>query len=71
MTPLSREWFQLVNSILGDPSVFRRTMTETRRLSIVLTLPEVEALRRQLRPGEGMNELLRRIVNDRIATPSR
>ena len=41
-------------------------MTETRRLSIILTLPEVESLRRQLRPGEGMNDLLRRIVNDRI-----
>lgn len=45
-------------------------MTETRRLSIVLTLPEVEALRRHLRPGEGMNDLLRRIVNDRISTPT-
>ena len=42
---------------------------ETRRLTLVLTLPEVEALRHQLRPGEGMNDLLRRIVNDRIATP--
>ena len=41
-------------------------MTETRRLTLILTLPEVEALRRQLRPGEGMNDLLRRIVNDRI-----
>lgn len=39
---------------------------ETRRLTIVLPLAEVEALRRQLRPGEGMNELLRRIINDRI-----
>ena len=44
---------------------------ETRRLTVVLSLPEVEALRRQLRPGEGMNDLLRRIVNDRIATPLR
>lgn len=43
----------------------------TRRLTLVLTLPEVEALRRQLRPGEGMNDLLRRIVNDRITAPSR
>ena len=46
-------------------------MAETRRLTIVLNLPEVEALRRQLRPGEGMNDLLRRIINDRIAAPSR
>jgi hypothetical protein len=45
-------------------------MTPTRRLSIVLTLPEIEALRRQARPGEGMNELLRRIVNDRIHNPT-
>jgi hypothetical protein len=45
-------------------------MTETRRLSIVLTLPEIEALRRQLRPGEGMNDLLRRIVNDRLHNPT-
>jgi hypothetical protein len=27
MSPLGREWFQLVNSILDDPSAFRRTMT--------------------------------------------
>jgi hypothetical protein len=48
-------------------------MTTTRRLTICLTLPEVEALRCQLRPGEGMNDLLRRIVNDRInsTAPSR
>jgi hypothetical protein len=39
---------------------------ETRRLTVVLPLPEVEALRRELKPGEGMNELLRRIINDRI-----
>lgn len=43
---------------------------ETRRLTIVLPLPEVEALRRQLRPGEGMNQLLRRIINDRIHNPT-
>ena len=43
---------------------------ETRRLTLVLALPEVEALRRQLRRGEGMNELLRRIVNDRIHNPT-
>jgi hypothetical protein len=45
-------------------------MTETRRLTLILTLPEVEALRRQLRLGEGMNDLLRRIVNDRINNPT-
>ena len=45
-------------------------MTETRRLTLVLPLPEVEALRRQLRPGEGMNQLLRRIINDRIHNPT-
>jgi hypothetical protein len=44
------------------------TTMETRRLTILLTLPEVEALRRQLRPEEGMNDLLRRIVHDRIHT---
>ena len=43
---------------------------ETRRLTLLLPLPEVEALRRQLRPGEGMNELLRRIINDRIHNPT-
>jgi hypothetical protein len=42
----------------------------TRRLTLVLTLPEVESLRRQLRPGEGMNDLLRRIANDRIHNPT-
>lgn len=39
---------------------------ETRRLTIVLPLAEVEALRQHLRPGEGMNDLLRRIVAERI-----
>ena len=43
---------------------------ETRRLTLILPLPEVEALRRQLRPGEGMNDLLRRTVNDRIHNPT-
>jgi hypothetical protein len=43
---------------------------ETRRLTVVVPLPQVEALRRLLRPGEGMNELLRRIVNDRIHNPT-
>jgi hypothetical protein len=45
-------------------------VTPTRRLTLLLTLPEIEALRRQLRPGEGMNDLLRRIVNDRIHNPT-
>jgi hypothetical protein len=46
---------------------------ETRRLTVVLPLPQIESLRRQLRPGEGMNDLLRRIVNDRLnsTAPSR
>jgi hypothetical protein len=43
---------------------------ETRRLTLLLPLPEIEALRRQLRPGEGMNDLLRRIVSDRIHSPT-
>jgi hypothetical protein len=43
---------------------------ETRRLTVVLPLPQVEALRRLQRPGEGMNDLLRRIVNDRIHNPA-
>ena len=43
---------------------------ETRRLTLLLPLPEVEALRRQLRPGEGMNQLLRRIIHDRIHNPA-
>jgi hypothetical protein len=45
-------------------------MTPTRRLTLILTLPEIESLRRQLRPGEGMNDLLRRIVNDRLHNPT-
>jgi hypothetical protein len=36
--------------------------TETRRLTVVLPLPEVERLRKLCRPGEGMNELLRRVL---------
>jgi len=36
---------------------------ETRRLTVVLPLPQIEALRQQLRPGEGMNELLKRLID--------
>jgi hypothetical protein len=38
--------------------------TETRRLTVVLPLPEVERLRRLCRPGEGMNELLKRLLQE-------
>ena len=38
--------------------------TETRRLTVVLPLPEVERLRRLCRPGEGMNELLKRVLQE-------
>ena len=41
---------------------------ETRRLTVALPVHQVNALRRLQRPGEGMNELLKRIVNDRITT---
>jgi hypothetical protein len=39
---------------------------ETRRLTVLLPLPQIDALRRELKPGEGMNELLKRIIADRI-----
>jgi hypothetical protein len=38
--------------------------TETRRLSVVLPLTEVERLRRLCRPGEGMNEMLKRLLQE-------
>jgi hypothetical protein len=38
--------------------------TETRRLTVVLPLPEVERLRGLCRPGEGINELLRRVLQE-------
>lgn len=44
-------------------------MTETRRLTVVLPLPQVEALRRLQRPGEGMNELLKRLITELTAAP--
>ena len=44
-------------------------MTETRRLTVVLPLPQVEALRRLQRPGEGMNELLKRLLAELTGTP--
>jgi hypothetical protein len=40
----------------------------TRRLTVVVTLQQVEALRRQLRPGEGMNELLHRLIDQATTT---
>ena len=47
-------------------------MTETRRLTVLVPLPQIEALRQQLRPGEGMNELLKRLIDQAttIATPT-
>ena len=36
--------------------------TETRRITVVLPLPLVERLRRQLKPGEGMNEYVKRVL---------
>jgi hypothetical protein len=41
---------------------------ETRRLTVVVTIPQVEALRRLLRPGEGMNELLKRLIEKETHT---
>ena len=43
---------------------------ETRRLTVVLPIPQVEALRRQLRPGEGMNELLKRLIDQATTVPT-
>jgi hypothetical protein len=45
---------------------------ETRRLSVVVPVQQVEALRRLQRPGEGMNELLKRLIDQAttIATPT-
>jgi hypothetical protein len=37
---------------------------ETRRLTVLVPLPQVEALRRLQRPGEGMNELLKRLIDE-------
>jgi hypothetical protein len=36
--------------------------SETRRLTVVLTVAEVERLRQYLQPGESMNELLKRVL---------
>ena len=38
------------------------TTTETRRLTVVLPLTEVERLRAFLMPGESMADLLRRVL---------
>jgi len=46
------------------------TATSTRRLTVVVTLQQVEALRRQQRPGEGMNELLKRLLTELTTAPS-
>ena len=42
-------------------------MTETRRLTVVLPVQQVEALRRLQRPGEGMNEMLKRLLTELAA----
>jgi hypothetical protein len=42
---------------------------ETRRLTVLVTLQQVEALRQLLRPGEGMNELLKRVLMERLEVP--
>lgn len=42
---------------------------ETRRLTVVLPVQQVEALRRLQRPGEGMNELLKRLLAELTAAP--
>ena len=38
--------------------------TETRRLTVLLPLAEVERLRKLCRPGEGMNEMLKRLLQE-------
>jgi hypothetical protein len=38
--------------------------SETRRLTVVLPLPEVERLRAHLHPGESMSDLLRRVLQE-------
>lgn len=38
--------------------------TETRRLTVVLPLPEVERLRQHLQPGESMADLLRCVLQE-------
>jgi|LakMenE18May11ns_1017448.scaffolds.fasta_scaffold6900964_1 hypothetical protein len=39
---------------------------ETRRLTVVLTVAEVAKLRPLLKPDEGMNELLKRVMMERL-----
>jgi hypothetical protein len=41
---------------------------ETRRLTVLVPLPQIEALRRQLKPGEGMNDLLKRLIEKETHT---
>jgi hypothetical protein len=38
--------------------------SETRRLTVVLPLTEVERLRQHLQPGESMADLLRRVLQE-------
>lgn len=41
---------------------------DTRRLTVLLPVSEVEQLRKLLRHDESMNDLLKRIVHERIVT---
>jgi hypothetical protein len=41
---------------------------DTRRLTVLLPVREVEQLRKLLLPDESMNDLLKRIVHERIIT---
>ena len=43
---------------------------ETRRLTVVVTLQQIDALRRLLRPGEGLNELLKRLIDQATTAPA-
>jgi hypothetical protein len=43
---------------------------ETRRLTVLVPLSQIEALRRQLKPGEGMNDLLKRLIDQATAAPA-
>jgi hypothetical protein len=44
---------------------------ETRRLTVLVPLQQVESLRQMLRPGEGINELLKRLIDDATGSKRR
>ena len=64
MAELHPDTIAALSRLATQPPTSDQAMSnsETRRLTVVLTVAEVERLRRLCMPGESMNELLKRVL---------